>query len=103
MRNNHVVVEGINDFQTLYPLLAAEWDDEQNYPLRPTQVSCRSTEKYWWKCKLGHSWQASLKYRLRRSRNCPYCSNNKVWPGFNNLATTHPHLANEWDGEKMVA
>ena len=28
---------------------------------------------------------------------CPYCSNKKVLPGFNDLATTNPELLDEWD------
>ena len=33
-----------------------------------------------------------------RGRGCPYCSNKKVLPGFNDLATTNPELAAEADG-----
>jgi len=31
--------------------------------------------------------------------SCPYCLNQKVWPGFNDLATLRPELAAEWDVE----
>ena len=29
--------------------------------------------------------------------SCPYCQNNEVLKGFNDLETTHKHLMNEWD------
>ena len=31
---------------------------------------------------------------------CPYCSNKKLLPGHNDLATTHPEIAKEWDYSK---
>ena len=31
---------------------------------------------------------------------CPYCSNNSILKGFNDLATTNPEVLNEWDYEK---
>ena len=32
-----------------------------------------------------------------RGAKCPYCSGRKVLPGFNDLATLKPELAQEWD------
>jgi hypothetical protein len=37
-------------------------------------------------------------------KGCPYCSRTRVWAGFNDLATTRPHLAAEahgWDPTKV--
>ncbi len=31
---------------------------------------------------------------------CPYCSNQKLLPGFNDLATRYPELLKEWDFNK---
>ena len=31
---------------------------------------------------------------------CPYCSNKKLLSGYNDLATTHPEIAKEWDYNK---
>ena len=31
---------------------------------------------------------------------CPYCNGRKVWPGFNDLKTTNPEIAKEWNYEK---
>ena len=33
-------------------------------------------------------------------RNCPYCSNQKILKGSNDLVTVNPKLASEWNYEK---
>lgn len=101
-----VVVEGVNDLQTFYPALAQEWNFERNEVLLPTMVSAKSNKRVWWRCRAhGHEWQAVVSERTREGRetNCPYCGNKKVLAGFNDLATTHPQLLNEWDYEKNDA
>ena len=69
------------------------WNKERNAGLMPDKVSYGSKKKVWWKCKKGHEWQASLLAFTYGSR-CPYCArkNAKVLKGYNDLATTHPHL-----------
>jgi hypothetical protein len=94
------VKPGVNDLATRAPELALEWDYEKNGTLMPGNVISGSNAKYWWRCKLGHSWQASANKRYNGKRNCPYCSGNKVWVGFNDLTATHPELAEEWDYDK---
>ncbi len=92
-------IAGENDLATLRPDLAAQWDVERNGDaFSPDTVTSRSGKKPWWKCTSGHSWQARIDSRTRKNGNgCPYCANKAVLPGFNDLATTHPHLAEEWD------
>jgi len=58
------------------------------------------TKKVWWKCELGHEWEASIDHIANRGCNCPYCKNKKVLTGFNDLATIRPDLLDEWDYEK---
>lgn len=43
-------------------------------------------------CKNGHTWCA-IPNSVLNGRGCPYCANKKVLPGFNDLWTTHPHIA----------
>ncbi|OQB11618.1 MAG: hypothetical protein BWY15_02433 [Firmicutes bacterium ADurb.Bin193] len=93
------VLIGFNDLSTTRPQLAAEWDYEKNDGLRPEQFSAGSDKKIWWRCKLGHSWSASIGDRSKEG-GCPYCKGQKVLIDFNDLNTTHPHLAAEWDYEK---
>lgn len=53
------------------------------------------TSKYWWQCSRGHEWEAKVVHRLNGT-GCPYCSNRKVIPGFNDLASVSPALGKEW-------
>jgi len=105
MRRNYkeAIVIGVNDLQTLYPAISEEWDNEANHPLRLSDFSGGEREKVWWKCKHGHRWESTIQHRFRRGQKCPYCLNKKVWIGFNDLATTHPQTAGEWDYEKNMA
>lgn len=93
------VLEGFNDLITTHPNIASEWNYEKNGDLQPTQVTYGATRKVWWKCKEGHEWEAKISNRVH-GRNCPYCSNKKVLIGYNDLATTHPYLIDEWDFDK---
>ena len=90
---------GVNDLATLAPAVAAEWSYSQNEPYIPSDFPCDSTEEVWWTCKRGHSWRAKINKRTKRKQKCPYCCNNKVWVGYNDIPTTHPHLVDEWDYE----
>lgn len=93
------VMPGFNDLITSQPQIAAEWDYEKNNGLRPEQVSFGSNKLVWWKCKLGHSWKTVI-YGRSNERGCPYCTGRKVLTGFNDLTTTNPQIAGEWDYTK---
>ena len=84
---------------SLNPDLAKEWNYDKNSDLKPEHVFPNSHKKVWWKCSKGHEWQASICNRSK-GRGCPYCSNKKVLEGFNDLQTTNPTLAIEWNYEK---
>lgn len=90
------VQAGENDLATRAPALAAEWDPVKNGPLTPQQVTDSSNRRVWWRCPAGHSYQASVAHRARNQSGCPYCTNRKVLPGFNDLATRFPTLADQW-------
>lgn len=89
---------GENDFKTLYPNMLKEWDYEKN-EIEPQSLTVGSNKKVWWKCFQNHSYQASIYNRLKGT-GCPYCANKKVLIGYNDLQTTHPQLANEWNYPK---
>jgi len=93
------LLPGYNDLETIHPELAKEWNYEKNFPLTPRDYITGSNKLVWWKCSKGHEWRASIANRVKGTK-CPYCSNQKVQVGFNDLATTHPDLAKEWDYEK---
>lgn len=93
------VLPGFNDLATRNPALALEWDHEKNDPLRPEDVTERSNRKVYWRCSLMHTWKDTVNHRSS-GRGCPYCAGQRILPGFNDLKTTHPKLAAEWDAEK---
>lgn len=94
---NKQVWPGFNDLAFKHPELVPEWDESN--PLSPNQVLAGSTKDYIWKCSKGHVWKASA-YQRTHSKGCPYCMGRRVLAGFNDLATTHPELAKEWDYEE---
>jgi uncharacterized Zn-finger protein len=96
-----IVVVGFNDLAATHPEFAAQahgWD--------PTTVTFGSGKTMEWKCVFGHEWRAQINSRTNQNAGCPYCSNKRVIPGFNDLATTHPEIAAQahgWDPKTIVA
>ena len=93
------VLAGYNDLASLYPDLAREWSS-RNKDLRPEGVTAGSHKKVWWKGVCGHEWQAVVKNRVQGA-GCPYCSSNRLLPGFNDLASKRPELAEEWSDRNL--
>lgn len=90
-------IPGETDLATLHPGLAAEWDHELNdSSITPETVTPGSDRVVWWHGHCDHSWDAAVGDRCS-GHGCPYCSNQRTLAGFNDLATTHPHLAEQWD------
>jgi hypothetical protein len=84
---------GFNDFATKHPDLVNEadgWD--------PTSVIGGSAALMSWKCPKGHKYRAKVSSRDANKSGCPYCANQSLLKGFNDLATTHPQLALQADG-----
>ena len=57
----------------MFPVVAEEWDYKKNEGLKPDDFMDRSGKRVWWKCKNGHSWQASIMNRTVNGSKCPYC------------------------------
>ena len=85
----------------IFPKVSAEWNYIKNGNLRPEYFTGNSHKKVWWKCSEGHEWQAAI-YHRSKGQKCPYCSGEKVLPGYNDLKTINPSLANEWNYEKNI-
>ncbi len=82
--------------------LMDEWDVEKNREagLDPDKLGSQSNKDAFWKCKkCGYEWSAKISNRYH-GRSCPCCGRKIVVPGINDLATTHPELAKEWDYER---
>jgi len=80
-----------------FPEIAKEWHEYENLRVKPNMVSPFSNKIVVWKCEKGHIWKASINNRVAKGSNCPICANKRVLKGFNDLATTHPTLANQWN------
>lgn len=89
---------GENDLATCFPALALEWNYEKNDSV-PGKIAAKSNKVVWWRCKHGHEWQAPVNNRAA-GNGCPYCTSKKILAGFNDLQSTHPLLAQEWNLEK---
>lgn len=93
-----LVVEGDNDLASQNPDIASEWHPEKNGTSQPSQVFVRSSQMVWWRCSLGHEWKAKIV--TRHVSGCPVCTNRRVLPGYNDLASQKPELAKEWNFSK---
>ena len=94
------VLKGYNDLKTKNSELAKEWHPTKNGGLKPEMLTYASNKKVWWKCSKGHEWEASIYSRNNDGRGCPYCANQKVLKGYNDLKTKNPKLAKEWHPTK---
>ncbi len=95
------VLIGFNDFESQFPKLATEADGWE-----PSEFTSGSAKKMPWRCCQGHTWSATIVDRTTKNYGCPYCTNYTVLPGFNDLKTTHPELANQangWDPKTIMA
>ena len=83
-----------------------EWDEGMNGELSPGSIYYASTEKIWWRCSRGHSWQGQVRSRLpRRGKNtmtqCRKCSlSPKALLHGESLTITHEELVEQWHPEK---
>ena len=99
--SGHRVLASFNDLASQHPELLAEWDWELNGDLRPDGIFSGSARRVWWRCGRGHAWQISAYNRTGGvDRGCLYCGDRKVLKGYNDLRTTHPEIAREWNKER---
>lgn len=92
------VLIGYNDLKSQNPNLAKEWNYERN-TFKPNEVTSKSNREVWWICEKGHEWPAKISSRAK-GHNCPFCSNQKVLEGYNDLKTLYPEIAKEWNYNK---
>ena len=100
--SGHQTLKGFNDIATTNVELLKEWDYEKNteISITPYDISFGSTKKVWWKCEKNHHYLASPNARTSKKIGCPYCSNERLLEGYNDLATTNPEILKEWNYEK---
>lgn len=91
----NLAIQGETDLSTLNPELSEQWHPTRN-KISPSEVKAGSGIPAWWICEEGHEWKAVINSR-NLGRGCPYCANKKALAGYNDLSTTHPEIASEWD------
>lgn len=84
------------------PELAKTLHPTKNGSITGYDVLPGSTKKVWWLGECGHEWIAAIRNRYRDKQSCPYCSNQKILAGFNDLETTEPELLQYWDKNKNL-
>ena len=98
---NRKILIGFNDLGTTFPDVAKEadgWD--------PQTVTAGSNKSVSWQCAKSHTWITTVNARISNKSGCPYCANQKILIGFNDLGTTFPDIAKEadgWDPQTVVA
>lgn len=82
------VLPGFNDIATTHPdcvYLFADPEDSLKYT-----AGSRSRVKFL--CKENHEWEAPISRVIGGGTRCKICAGQVTLPGFNDIATTHPHL-----------
>lgn len=71
------IIVGVNDFASLQPKLASEWDYEKN-ELLPINYTEHSNKKVFWRCSICMSvWEAPINQRVQGKYRCPNCNNKR--------------------------
>ena len=78
-----------------------EWDWELNNKnqIYPNEISGGMKKKIHLICPQKHKYIARVDHRFNNHK-CPYCANQKVLKGVNDLKTLCPDIAEEWDYDK---
>ena len=84
-----------------YEKLLDEWNNDKNLGMGISldEMEYEAGRKIWWICSKAHEWKATISHRINGT-NCPYCSNQKILHGYNDLMTLYPDIAEEWHPQK---
>lgn len=88
-----------NNLLVTHKELAKEWDHSRNGGKSPTDVTSGSSRSFYWLCKEGHSFKATVNNRTAHKSRCPYCVGRKATDS-RNLAALFPELALEWHPQR---
>lgn len=98
---NRRLLVGFNDMLTMYPMVASVWSPLNGF--KPDEVMYGTHKMFILKGLCGHEWKCSSK-RLRISGiKCPYCNDELVYSGLNDLMTKRPDLLIDWDYARNAA
>lgn len=89
-----------NILSEYYPDIACLWEYDKN-DITPEEVSYKSSKNVWWKCNsTGLSYQRRVNNQVKAQGVSPYESGKIIVEGYNDLGSTHPHIALLWDYDK---
>lgn len=88
------VLPGFNDFETYHPDRAKNWHPTKN-STTPRNHTKSSSFSAWFQCDEGHEFQKSLN-DVHSGKWCKYCAKKGILPGYNDLFTVRPDLAEIW-------
>lgn len=91
---------GFNDLRTHNKELADEFVSCGKLT-DPSLVPYWLNKKAQWRCQRGHTWSAAVRDRAL-GNDCPFCSNKRVWKGYNDLAEMYPDIAKQWDQKRNL-
>lgn len=84
-----------NSLGKLYPTVAKEIS--KNEQIDPFQILPRSNKPILWFCSnCNGEYLRSPDAKISKTPDCPYCTGQKVLPGFNDAKTVYPELSAFW-------
>ena len=96
-------IKGKKVLAETHPELVSEWISCDNPKFTPYTCIAGSNVKVRWKCKkCGGEYEAYIVNRTLRGSSCPYCANQKVLIGYNDLQSQSPDLAAEWSKKNIL-
>lgn len=100
--SNQTVTVGENDLVSQHPDIANLFHPTLNPSVELAGLAEKSNKVVWWQCDNGydHPYSRPVYRQVEAGGKCPYCSNRRVLPGFNDLQHVHPELISEWDFDK---
>jgi hypothetical protein len=88
-----------NNLTTTHPDICKEWDYERNEK-GPENYAYGVDVKVFWICPINpcgcHNYESRINTRTLKGSGCKFCNLGVACP-HNNLTTTHPELAKQWD------
>lgn len=95
------VQRGVNDLQSVAPLVASQLHPTLNGELRADGITARSHRAVWWLCEKSHPYRAAPMNRTLVDSGCSVCLGRVILRGVNDFATTHP--ASRWSSPQPEA
>lgn len=100
---NTKLLKGYNDFASNYPEMLKFWSYDLNDEL-PGEITVAYRKKVWWKClECKGVFDREPRRIISNRKNCPYCKGQKTLKGFNDLESSFPAIAKDWDFDNNEA